>query len=1161
MLMKKLLFLVILLLSAVNAEAQTYDWSSDMPVDPYLSGGQVKSLMYQNKLYHFSDSIGNYIRVTMYNPEVGSWVWLDAEDTYISAMTRIEGEVIGNKAYFVTGGFGGLYVHMFDFTTNTIIGYNSLIATIGPGSNWEFKADPVSGTIAVMYTENTNTNICTFNTTTNTWNSEFGVNTLLDPGFSMSGKFLIYFSSSSIYYGISGVSNNRLAVAPISNPYSLTYYNSGGSNDGRLKNDLGNNFLSGSYFLVGNGQNEPKILMRNYTDQKTYEKSLSGTNNVQLNTATDPSLFFNFDTIRSATTQNSAYSFILSNFTAAGNGSLGDSYVFRKDWGTGNWDTLGIQIPLTAGLNNLFMLSLAPNAEHLAINYQNDGYYYYKVYNIKPEINPSSIVATGGTCPGHENLIYHALEFYDDNKDGPLKILNLTDGSGTITTMTAELIYFDNTVSPSISKYEIHGYISSGGNATVQLQLFDGYSITPVSLPPIVVGTTPAPVVSFSSNPLYLCKNDNLIDLSNYVNYYDHGVFSINGNPVSGTTIDGTVLSQTFTGGTIILNDEIDGCMTIASATLIFPTLGSASVVSTPGTCGSATGTATVTFSPGASANYTLEWSTGETTTTISNLTPGPYYYNVTDDYNCHITGVTSVEASGISITPTITNVSCNGLNDGSIGINIVNPNTYHFLWSNGYGTQTISNLAPGSYSVNVWNDDGCQISASYVITEPAPITANLFGTEPTCGASDGSITATVNATGTPTYDWIGTGQTGLNLTGVAHGLYTLKVTDGTGCIKQFTHQLDDEFAADIHTTILNTQCNQNNGGITVNFTPDPNGGGLPYAWSWSNGTTTQSNFNLGEGSYTITALSGPTAQPCYSEKTVFVGTRAPLSQPICLVTVDTATTTNLIVWERTETSGIDHYNIYRESDLAGNYQLIDTVKASSLSYFNDVVASPMNRSWRYKISAVNACGAESPISTEHKTLHLNTILNTGNGSFDVLWDDYEGSGNVNGYVVWRKTDQVDWIPVSTTIALGTSFHNDTPPAGSTGVDYYIEMLTNSDCTAEKAQDFNTTRSNRERGQFATGEGVDGASSNGIDENYLDEIAMYPNPAHEELTFVQSSNERITYRITDLSGKEISKTTSSDAKVLIQLNDIQAGIYLVEISSSGSKITKRLVKQ
>jgi hypothetical protein len=219
-----------------------------------------------------------------------------------------------------------------------------------------------------------------------------------------------------------------------------------------------------------------------------------------------------------------------------------------------------------------------------------------------------------------------------------------------------------------------------------------------------------------------------------------------------------------------------------------------------------------------------------------------------------------------------------------------------------------------------------------------------------------------------------------------------------------------------------------------------------------------------------------------------------------------------------------------------------------------------MDRSWRYKMSAVNACGEESPISTEHKTLHLNTILNTGNGSFDVLWDDYEGSGNVNGYVVWRKTDQVDWDSISPLIALGTSFYNDVPPAGSTGVDYYIEMVLNSPCTAEKAQDFNTTRSNRERGQFAAGDGVDGASSNGISENYLNEITMYPNPTQGAVTFVQNGNEVITYRVTSLSGKVVSTITSSESKTEIQLDEFQSGIYLVEISSSNSKITKRISK-
>jgi hypothetical protein len=1157
--MKNLLFLVVLLLSITHLQAQTHDWSPDMPVDPYLSSGQVKSMMYQGKVYHFSDSIGSYIRVTMYNPEIGTWRWLAAENNYVSSLNRIEGEVIGTNAYLVTGGFGGLFAHKFDFNTNTIVAYSSLLGTSSLG-NWEFKADPVSGKIVVMFVDNTNTSICTFNTGSNTWDSEFGVNSLLDPGYTGNGDFLIYFSSTSIFYGISGSGNNRLAIAPLNTPYALTYYNSLGSNDGRLKTDLGNNFISGNFFLIGNGQNSPNICMLNYGNQKTYEKVMSGTSNIQLNTTTDPFLSFNIDSLTFATTQNASYSFLLSNFAATGNGTFGSAFVFKKDWSTGIWDTLGIQIPPTAGANNLFMMSLDQNGQHVSVDYQNDGIYYTNVFNTKPEINLSSIVATTGTCTNHQNLIYHALEFYDDNKDGPLKIVTLFDNNNVITSMTAELIYFDNTTSPALTKYAIYGQIAAGGTANIYLTIHDGFSTRQVILPSQAVGSIVAPNVSFSTNPLNLCSNENLIDLTNYVNYYDNGTFEINGNLVIGTVIDGTVVSQGFTGGTIILKDEIDGCLVNTSATLTFPSLASASVISTPSACGSTTGTATVTFSAGSSTNYIVEWSTGENATTISNLAPGPYYYNVTDNYNCHITGATSVSATGITLTPTITNVSCHGLNDGSISINIVNPNAYQFLWSNGYGTPTISNLAPGNYSINVWDNNGCQVSGSYTITQPAPITASMVPTEPTCGATNGGINTFVTATGTALYDWIGTGQTTQSLSNVGYGLYTLKVTDGNGCMKQFTHQLDNFGAVNIQSTVLKTECNLSNGGITINFVPDPNSGTLASSWTWSNGATTKSIFNLAEGTYTITAKSGTINQPCYSSKTIAVGTKEPLVQPICLVTVDTATTTNLVVWEKTETTGVNHYNIYRESDLAGNYQLIDTVMADNLSYFNDVVASPVDRSWRYKLSAVNACGAESPISAEHKTLHLNTILNVGNGSFDVLWDDYEGSGNVAGYVVWRKTNQVAWLAVSPTIALGTSFYNDTPPTGSTGVDYYIEMLTNFPCTAEKAQDFNTTRSNRERGQFAPGDGVSGASSNGIDENYLNQINMYPNPTQKDLTFIQTGNEKITITVISLSGQIIRTTASSESKIDLQLNEIQSGIYLVEISSDHSKITKRLIK-
>ena len=123
-----------------------------------------------------------------------------------------------------------------------------------------------------------------------------------------------------------------------------------------------------------------------------------------------------------------------------------------------------------------------------------------------------------------------------------------------------------------------------------------------------------------------------------------------------------------------------------------------------------------------------------------------------------------------------------------------------------------------------------------------------------------------------------------------------------------------------------------------------------------------------------------------------------------------------------------------------------------------------------------------------------------------------------------------------------------------------VEFELTTPCSAEKAQDFNTVRSNRERGQFATGEGVDGASSNGIGENYLNGIGMYPNPTSDKLTFVQDGHEKITYNILSLSGQLMQTSESSQANTVLDLSLLNAGVYLVELRLNDIKVIKRVVK-
>jgi hypothetical protein len=69
-------------------------------------------------------------------------------------------------------------------------------------------------------------------------------------------------------------------------------------------------------------------------------------------------------------------------------------------------------------------------------------------------------------------------------------------------------------------------------------------------------------------------------------------------------------------------------------------------------------------------------------------------------------------------VNPTSTNVTCFGLCNGTANANYPGAT---YLWSNGATTQSISNLCPGTYTVNV-NLNGCIATGSVTITQPPQI-------------------------------------------------------------------------------------------------------------------------------------------------------------------------------------------------------------------------------------------------------------------------------------------------------------------------------------------------------------------------------------------------------------------------------------------------------
>jgi len=272
--------------------------------------------------------------------------------------------------------------------------------------------------------------------------------------------------------------------------------------------------------------------------------------------------------------------------------------------------------------------------------------------------------------------------------------------------------------------------------------------------------------------------------------------------------------------------------------------------------CGNTDGEASLDIY-GGSGEYSILWSTGDTSISVSGLPAGNYSVQVTDlVHDCNINKYfTITNNSGPTITiDSALATSCNGSTDGKIVISITPDNNIspgQILWSNGYvGATTLTNLSAGIYSVTVTDNNGCIASENITINEPDPIEITFVNTSPDCATPNGSIDATVTG-GTPdyTYQW-SNNETTEDITNIPSGSYVLSVTDANACSAQAIADLNDNGAPIITIdSIIQTGCNADTGAIFISV----NNVSGSQTYLWSNNETTEDINNLSAGIYTLT--------------------------------------------------------------------------------------------------------------------------------------------------------------------------------------------------------------------------------------------------------------------------------------------------------------------
>ena len=72
------------------------------------------------------------------------------------------------------------------------------------------------------------------------------------------------------------------------------------------------------------------------------------------------------------------------------------------------------------------------------------------------------------------------------------------------------------------------------------------------------------------------------------------------------------------------------------------------------------------------------------------------------------------------------------------------------------------------------------------------------------------------------------------------------------------------------------------------------------------------------------------------------------------------------------------------------------------------------------------------------------------------------------------------------------------------------------------------------------------------------DISLYPNPVNGAMLNVSGTDEA-TYKIYSILGQQMAQGKVDNG--MIPVSQIQAGTYLIELTSKGQTVVKRLIKQ
>lgn len=271
----------------------------------------------------------------------------------------------------------------------------------------------------------------------------------------------------------------------------------------------------------------------------------------------------------------------------------------------------------------------------------------------------------------------------------------------------------------------------------------------------------------------------------------------------------------------------------------------------------------------------------------------------------------------------------------------------------------------------------------------------------------------------------------------------------------------------------------------------------------------------------------------------------------LCMVSVDSLTNHNIVMWEKPEPGLINEFLVYRETTQSNVYEVIDTLAYAEYPMVTDVESNPAVRPYRYKVGFIDNENRVFPSGDFHQTIHL-TINQGVNGNWNLIWTPYAGF-DYTSYNILRRSGNGVFEQIATISASFSSYTDFDAPSGD--VAYIVTIDRPGSCnTGFRNNEFLQIRSNEASLNMVSVAG-----------NQETDFSVYPIPANDRINiqFGDKTKGTIKLTITDVTGRIIYSADNNGVLPgqmhTVSTSEYKEGIYLLNVISEESRSTKKIV--